>query len=485
VTIANRTVLIVLTVLVLALPGVAGAAAQGSTASQAPPPRAQVLSGSLLGGVPTGQVTPEPLALSLKDAVDRALQSNLAVRLQQESVHLSEGTRAVTRSDLLPNISARLAATRQQINLAAFGFTRIPGIPGANLPTIVGPFNVFDVRLSVTQSLLDFSRQDDLRADSATVRAEIATLKSTRGMAAAVAAGLYLLSVAAESRIDAARTQAETADALYRLATDLKEAGIVAGIDVIRAQVQQQRQRQRLIAAQNDFEKLKLELARAIGLPIGQGIVLTDKVPYAPLSPPALDTALARAYTSRADYQAVRARADAAEADRDSAQSELLPSLHANADYGTIGQSLGTTQPTFAVSANMRVPVFEGKRQQAHLVEADARLRERQSELADHRARVDYEVRAALLDLRSADEQVQVTQAAVTLANQELEQARDRFSAGVASNIEVIQAQDAVASASEQYISILYAHNLAKIALATALGVVDESAAAFIGGSIP
>jgi outer membrane protein TolC len=481
VTIANTTVPIVLTVLVLARPGSAGAAAQGRAASQAPPPRAQVLSGSLLGGVPTGQVTPEPLALSLKDAVDRALRSNLGVLLQQESVRLSEGTRAVTLSDLLPNISARLTTTRQQVNLAAFGFT---GFPGADIPTLVGPFNVFDGRLSVTQSLIDFSRQNDLRADSATVRAEIATLKSIRGMAAVVAAGLYLQSVAAESRIAAARTQAETADALYRLATDLKEAGIVAGIDVIRAQVQQQGQRQRLIAAQNDFEKLKLQLARVIGLPIGQAIVLTDKVPYAPLSPPALDTALARAYTFRSDYQAIRAHADAAEADRDSARSELLPSLHANADYGTIGQSPGNAQPTFAVSANMRVPVFEGGRQRAHLVEADARLRERQSELADYRARVDYEVRAALLDLRSADEQVQVTQAAVTLANQELEQARDRFSAGVASNVEVIQAQDAVASASEQYISILYAHNLAKIALASALGVVDESAAAFIGGSI-
>jgi outer membrane protein TolC len=378
-------------------------------------------------------------------------------------------------------VSARFAETRQQVNLAAFGFT---GLPGFEIPSIVGPFNVFDARVSITQAIVDLSKQYDLRADSAAVRAEAATLRSTRGLAAIVAAGLYLQAVATESRIDAARTQVETADALYRLATDLKDAGIVAGIDVIRAQVQQQGQRQRLIAAQNDFEKLKLQLARAIGLPIGQAVVLTDKVAYAPLTPPTLDAALGEAYESRSDYQALRARVDAAEAELNSARREMLPSLRGTADYGTIGPSVGMAQPSFAIGASVTVPVFEGGRQRAHVVESAARLRERQAELADHRARIDYEVRSALLDLQAAEQQVQVAQSRITLADQELQQARDRFSAGVASNVEVIQAQDAVASATEQYISSLYAHNLAKIALAASRGTAEELVA-FIGGSRP
>jgi outer membrane protein TolC len=480
VTIAKTTGTFVFAVLALLGASNASATAQEDRARQAPS-RPSIFSGSLLGGVPTGQVTTEPLALSIKDAVDRALRSNLGVVLQQEAARLAEGTRAVTLSDLLPKVSARLAETRQQVNLAAFGFT---GFPGVTIPSIVGPFNVFDARVSLTQALVDLSKRYDLRADNAKVRAEAAALKSTRGMAAIVVAGLYLQAVATESRIDAARTQAETADALYRLATDLKEAGIVAGIDVIRAQVQQGARRQRLIAAQNDFEKLKLQLARAIGLPLGQAIILTDKVSYAPLTPPTLDAALGEAYESRSDYQALRARVDAAEAERDSARSELTPSLSANADYGTMGPSAGRAQPTFTISANVRVPVFEGGRQRAHREEADARLRERQAELADYRARVDYEVRTALLDLQAAAQQVQVTQSGVALANDELQQARDRFSAGVASNVEVIQAQEAVASATDQYIASLYAHNLAKIALAAGLGVAEESAAAFIRGSI-
>ena len=479
-TIVKTTATVVLMVLTLAHVGMAARAAQERATVPAPSPRQPIFSGSLLGGVPTGQLTPEPLALSLKDAVDRALRSNLGLLLQQESVRRAEGTRAVTLSDLLPNVSARLGETLQQVNLAAFGFT---GFPDIKIPSIVGPFNVFDARVSVTQAIVDLSKQDDLRADSAAVRAEAATLKSTRGMVAIVATGLYLQTVAAESRIDAARTQAETADALYRLAADLKDAGIVAGIDVIRAQVQQQAQRQRLIAAQNDFEKLKLQLARAIGLPIGQAVVLTDKVAYAPLTPPTLDAALAQAYASRSDYQALRARVDAAEAELNSARREVLPSLRGTADYGAIGPSVGTAQPSFAISASVTVPVFEGGRRRAHVVESDARLRERQSELADHRARIDYEVRSALLDLQAAEQQVQVAQSTVTLANQELQQARDRFSAGVASNVEVIQAQDAVASATEQYISSLYAHNLAKIALAAARGAAEELVAS-IGGSV-
>jgi outer membrane protein TolC len=482
VTIVKSTAAIMLGGVMLSGPGLRSAGAQDRSSPAAPLPRASVLSGSLGGGVPSGQVSPRPLDVSLRDAVDRALRSNLGVILQRESVRLAEGTRGVALSDLLPNVAARVAETRQQVNLAAFGFNGFAGVKG---PTIVGPFSVFDARLSVTQSIIDLSKQYDLRAESASVRAETATLTSTRGMVAIVAAGLYVQAVAAQTRIEAVRTQMETADALYTLATDLKEAGIVAGIDVIRAQVQQQGQRQRLIAARNDFEKLKLQLARAIGLPIGQTIALTDRVPYVPLAAPDLETALARAYASRSDMQAMRARVEAAEAERRSARSELMPSLHAAADYGTIGPSTGSAQPTFAVSAQVRVPVFEGGRQRAHLVETDARLKERQAELADYQARINYEVRAALLDLQATDEQVQVARSAAALADQELQQARARFAAGVVSNIEVAQSQDAVASASEQQISSLYAHNLAKIALAAALGVAEESAATFIGGSIP
>jgi outer membrane protein TolC len=196
-----------------------------------------------------------------------------------------------------------------------------------------------------------------------------------------------------------------------------------------------------------------------------------------------LDTALARAFASRADYLAAQEHVKAAEASSAAARGALLPSLHADADYGTLGQTAATAHPTFRVAASVRVPIFDAGRATARRVEAGAELARRQAELADFKGRVEFEVRSAVLDLRAAGQRLEAAQTNVSLAGQELEQARDRFAAGVASNIEVSQAQDEVASASESYISALYAHNLAKAMLARAVGTAEESVMTFLGGS--
>jgi outer membrane protein TolC len=278
------------------------------------------------------------------------------------------------------------------------------------------------------------------------------------------------------------RAQQATAEALFTQAQDLKTAGIVAGIDVLRSQVQLQTQRQRVIAAGNDFEKAKLQLARAIGLPLGQAFTLTDKIPYAPMPTPSLDQILARAFDSRADFLEAQSRVEAARASIRAAQGALLPSLRFDADYGAIGQSYNAAHGTYSVAATVRIPVFDAGRTRARRVETGSVLRQREAELADVRGRVEYEVRAAVLDLRAAEQQLEATTTNVQLANAELTQARDRFGAGVASNLEITQAQEAVASASEQYISALYSHNLAKASLARALGIAESAVMSYLGG---
>jgi outer membrane protein TolC len=293
---------------------------------------------------------------------------------------------------------------------------------------------------------------------------------------------LYLESVAAGSRVDAARAQQQTADQLLTQAQDLKASGLVAGIDVLRAQVQAQTQRQRAITAANDFEKFKLQLERAIGLPIGQPIVLTDTMPYAPVPPPPIDTAIQRALDGRPDYLEAKSRVDAALASERAAFGALLPSLHLDADFGGIGQTVATAHNTYTVAATVRVPIFDGGRTAARRIEAQSELKQREAELADLRGRIEYEVRAALLDLTAADQQVQAAKTNVDLAGQQLTQARDRFSAGVAGNLELTQAQEAVATASESYISALYAHNLAKASLARSLGIAESAVSTYLGG---
>lgn len=434
----------------------------------------QAQSSPFFGSVSKETVKPDALGLSVKDAVQRALQNNLGLLLQEESESTARGARWRALADLLPNVSGSLRSSRQVINLEAYGF------PAAQ--PIVGPFNVHDVRVYLSQPLIDLSALNASRASALSLQAEKYGVKTARDLVVLVAVNLYLEAVASSSRVEMTRAQQSTAEALFTQAQDLKTAGIVAGIDVLRAQVQLQTQRQRVIAAENDFEKAKLQLARAIGLPLGQVFTLTDKIPYAPLPAPALDEVLARALDARPDFLAAKSRVEAAQATIKAANGALLPSLRLDGDYGAIGQTYGDAHSTFSVAATVRIPVFDGGRTKARRIEAGSDLRQREAELADIKGRVEYEVRAALLDLRAADQQLQATNTNRQLADAELTQARDRFGAGVASNLEITQAQEAVASASEQYIAALYSHNLAKASLARALGIAETAVTNYLGG---
>jgi outer membrane protein TolC len=209
---------------------------------------------------------------------------------------------------------------------------------------------------------------------------------------------------------------------------------------------------------------------------------LTDKIPYAPLQDISLENALKRAYDTRPDYLAAQDRLAAAEATRKAAGAELLPSLRFDADYGTIGQTVSDSHSTYTVAATVHVPIFEAGRAQARRLEADAEVNRRRAELDNLKGQIDLDVRTSLLDERAASQQLEAAQTSVTLANQELDQARDRFAAGVASNLEVTQAQESVASASETYIAALYAHNLAKATLARAVGIAESAVVQYLGG---
>jgi outer membrane protein TolC len=449
----------------LALLVTASAAAQSSRQSPNNP---------FLGSVPKGAVTAGPLALSVKDAVQRALQNNLGLLLQEESETVARGARWRALAELLPNVSGSLGSRRQVINLEAYGFPA--------KPSIVGPFNVHDARVYLSQPVIDIAALNDARASALHLQAEKYGVKTARDLVVLVAVNLYLEAVASSSRVEMTRAQQATAEALFTQAQDLKTAGIVAGIDVLRSQVQLQTQRQRVIAAENDFEKAKLQLARAIGLPLGQPLTLTDKIPYAPLPPPSLEQVLARALDARPDFLAAKSRVDAARASIRAANGALLPSLRFDADYGAIGQRFGAAHATYSLGATIHIPVFDAGKTAARRIETGSVLRQREAELEDIRGRVEYEVRAALLDLRAAEQQLQAAHTNIQLADAELQQARDRFGAGVASNLEITQAQEAVAGASEQYISALYSHNLAKASLARALGIAESAVTSYLGG---
>jgi outer membrane protein TolC len=389
----------------------------------------------------------------------------------------ARSTREQELADLLPNLSARVSETRQKLNLAAFGFP----LP-AGFPAIVGPFNLFDARLFLSQSILDLKAINDVRAERHNAAAAEFQYKSARDLVVLVSANAYLQALAAAARAESARAQLQTADALYQQAVDLRAGGLVPGIDVLRAEVQRSTERQRATAAGNALEKSKLQLARIIGLPIGQTFTLNDELPALPVPDITIDEALERAYKARPDYQAALERVHAAESTRRAVLGESLPSVRLNADFGDIGNTVGDARGTFAIAGAVSVPIFQGGRARARLAEADADLRARQAEADDLRAGIYYDVRAAFLDVQATGEQLQVAARARDLAGQQLTQARDRFAAGVADNIEVVQAQEAVTLAAEQYITALYGNSVAKALLARGLGVAEEAARRVFGG---
>lgn len=429
----------------------------------------------LAGSVPQRSVEPGTLKLTLKDAIDRALQHNLAVVLGRQAVDSAAGSRQQALSGVLPQVGGSLLERRQTSNLETFGIT-LPGVP-----PLIGPFNVVDARVSLSQTVFDLGEFARVSAGNRNVEAAQHSLRDARDLVVVAAATLYFQTIATHSRARAAQAQLETAEALSRQAIDLKQSGLVAGIDVLRAQVQADAERQRLIIARNDEQRQRLAFARAIGLPPGQAFELADDILYQPLQPVALDAAVKQAYEQREDLKSAQSRLRALEAEHRAATGDRLPSVHVAADYGTTGLTMASALPTYTMVGVVRVPIFNLGVQRGRVAQSLAAVERQQALVADLRAQIAYDVELALADLTAADERVKVSKETADLAAQQLQQARDRFAAGVGDNIAIIQAQQAVAAAADSYIASLFAHNAAKAALTRATGNAEESAGRVFG----
>ncbi|HWR16047.1 MAG TPA: TolC family protein [Terriglobales bacterium] len=429
------------------------------------------------GSVSGEKAVPGTVSITLLDAIDRGLKYNLGL---VSSIRAQESVRAArlrALSALMPSLSARAVESIQQVNLAAYGFAPPTGSP------IVGPFAVTDIRASANVPIIDIESMHRLRSADQNSEAAQFNYRNARELVV-VAVGLaYVQALAAEARVDAVQAQLQTAQTLYQSAVDQKNAGVVPVIDVLRAQVEMQAQQQRLVAARNSFNKLKLQLARVIGLPVGQEYTLAQKIPYKPAPPLTLEESISRALRDRPDFASAQARVRAAEYTQNAARSERLPRLGVSGDYGVIGPNLGNSHGTFSAAAAITVPIYQGGRIQSDIQQADATLKLRQAEADDLRGRIEYEVRAAFLDVASAAELVRVGQSTLELANQTLAQAQDRFRAGVTNNIEVVQAQESVANSNEAFISSTLQFNLAKLALARSLGTAERATKEFLGGT--
>jgi outer membrane protein TolC len=430
-----------------------------------------------LGGVPGGKLSATPVALSLEDSVTLGLKQNLGGVLATDVVTDARGQRWQALSELLPNVVTDTGFGVHQVNVkAAFGLS----IPGE--PPIIGPFGYFDSRAYLTQSIFDWASIDRVRSSKAQLKSAEFSSKDAREVVVLVIVSNYLLVIADQSEVESATSQRDTAKALFQQTSDQKTAGLASAVDVLRAQVQLQSREQKLIVAKNNLAKQKLVLARAIGLPLGQQFEITTRIPYQELTSSSLDEAIQSAYKARADFQSQVNRVRSAELARKAASAERYPSLGAETDYGLSGVNPGSSHGTVDAAATLRIPIFQGGRVHGDVLRADASLTGERQRLEDSRAKIDQEVRDAYLDLEASAQEVSVEKSAVALATQNLEQSRDRFASGVTDNIEVVQAQDALATANDAYIASVYSHNLAKISLARATGVAESRFAEYVEG---
>jgi outer membrane protein TolC len=442
-----------------------------------------------MGSDPEGKATADVLQIDFKDAIDRGLRNNLGLLLAGDQTQMARGQRWRELSELLPNIGARVQENVQTQSLAALGFNKLfpllaaPGSSTTSLPRLVPAFNYFDARASLSQSIFNFKNIERERAASENVKAAQFSYKDAREMVVLAVGNSYLQAIAASARVETTEAQVKSAQALYGKAADQQKAGLSPAIDALRSQVEFQTRQQQLIVARNDLAKLKLNIARIIGLAPGQEFVLTEKAPYQALAVLPLDTYLQRAYATRADYQAALAQLRSAELSRKAAAAGRYPTLDVAANLGDMGVTPSQSNGTWQVNGGITIPIFAGNRVHGDVLQADAQLKQVRSQLGDLRGRIDYEVRSALLDLNAAAEQVEVARSSVDLAEQALTQSQDRFTAGVADNLEVVQAQETVASAHESYIQSLYYHNLSKVELAHAIGDAEDGVKRFLKGN--
>jgi outer membrane protein TolC len=448
-------------------------AQSGTTSSPSTPGQAIPGTGGVspfAGSVPE-KLVPGMLPLSLQGAIDRGLRQNLGVMLSNADVRTARGQRWEQLSALLPHVNAAPYVTASQINLGELGLSSFGGL---QIPSSVGPFSYLDARLAVTQTLFDWKAISAARAARQSLKSAEYSYKDARDLVVLAVGYTYLQAIADEARIETAEAQVKTAQALYDQASDQVNAGTSPAIDGLRAKVELQTRQQQLIQAQNTFAIQKLTLARVIGLSPGQEFELTDKSPYQPFEIVTVDEALKRAYASRSDYQAAMTDVRGAEFSRKAAVAGYLPSLSFNADYGAAGTHPSTATQVFEVRGTLSIPIFQGGSVHGDVLQADAKLAQSRERLDNLRAQIDADVRTAMLNLQSSAELVNVARSSITLAEETLIQSRDRFIAGVTDTVEVVQSQEAVASAHEQYISSLYSYNFAKISLARAIGVAEN-----------
>lgn len=435
----------------------------GQQAAPAPPP-ASTYQGSVAAGTPST----DTLSLTLDDAVQRGLKTNLGLLLSNTQTANTRGQRLQDLQPLLPTIDGNLKEALVQSNLAAQGL-RFPGFP-----TIIGPFGYTDLRANLTWTVFNLNALRTYMAAHHYYTGSQLSAEDARQMVILTVGNAYLRILADQAQIEATTAQVANSKVSLDQATNNHEAGTAPKLDELRAQVDYQRLQQQLIVARNALEKDKLALARTIGMPLEQKFELADKAPYSAFDQPDVQAAIKQALANRKDRQAYAENTTAALDQRKAATYDRMPTIKAEADYGLIGVNFGSSHGTVDATGTLTIPIFKEAQFRGEAEIAQSALDQQRYQQSDLDAQIEADIRDALLDIASSQQQVEVSHSNVELSDEVLSEAQERYKAGVSDNLAVSDAQQSVALANGQYVNSLYQHNVAKLNLARALGMAQN-----------
>ena len=411
------------------------------------------------------------LRLTLDQAVALALKQNPTAQIAILTAAQSEQDKDIARADLLPQASARISDEAQKINLRA-QFGGVPAFPG--LPKTIGPFQLFSAGPSVSAPVFDLTLWRRFQAARNTAGASKANSLATREQVILLVVSQYIGTLRAVANVEASQSRVELAQALYDQAADLQKEGVGTGIDTLRANVELQNEKQRLLEAQNDRETSLYGLSRLLNLDPREKIALADSLSFFETPQPEVEASIEEAMANRQEWKALVSQIKAAENQKKAAQASRLPNVRFDGEFSYVGNSGTTTLPTYTYEASVNLPLFTGGRIRAEVASTDLEIRKLEEQRADLRNQIALDVKTALLNLDSARSEVQVANLGVQLSKEEVDQAGDRFKAGVANNIEVIQAQDSLSRANDNQIAALYRFNQARADLARSIGQMEK-----------
>ncbi len=440
------------------------------------PSQQAIPSTSYQGSVIEDKATGEVLQLTLDDAIQRGLKHSLGLILTGQNQQSAGGQRLQELQSLLPTVDGTFKAAVNETNLQAEGL-RIPGFPA-----IIGPYGYQDVRGTLTWSLLNITSLRNYLAAKHNFAGTQLSVQDARDMVVLTVGNAYLICIADAALVESDKQQVATSKVSLDQAVANHEAGTSPLLDELRARVDYQTQQQSLISAQNQFEKDKIALARAIGLPLEQKFALSEQAPFATLDQIDLKALIDQAEGSRSDLKALGEQVQSATESKSAATAERYPTIDFEGDYGAIGVNMLHSHGTGDAQGTLTVPLFEEGKLRGDSRIAQSALDQKKAQFSDLQGQISADVRDSILDIQSAQERVAVAESNVKLAAEALSEAQQRYAAGVSDNLAVSQAQQSVAQANNQYVSSLYEDNVAKLSLARALGLADKNYKQYVGG---